>query len=169
MQVLDRTGERRRRSQAREVLELDMGECVALPLGIGGDDSPLIPEGKYEMAYVTYRTWLFMGRQAKVVIQFSVIDPGDYFGAIIPAYYNVERTIGKRERNGRFKAAKRSNLVRDFYRVFPTAPLTRLDRIPLTKLNTTTVIATVETVTHDFSQREIPEVVQYSIVRSIEP
>jgi hypothetical protein len=145
-----------------------MGECVAFPTEIGGDDSPLIPEGKYEMAYASHHTWIFMGRQPKVVIRFCVIDPGEYFGVIIPAYYNVQRTIGKRQRNGRFKASKRSNLVRDFYRVFPKEPLVRLDRLPLTKLNTTTVIATVHTVTRDFTQRDLPEVIQYSIVKSID-
>ena len=145
-----------------------MGECLAFPKIDGGDDSPLIPEGKYEMAYVDHSTWTFFGRQPKVVIRFNVIDPGDYFGAIIPAYYNVQRTIGKRGRNGKFQASKRSNLVRDFYRVFPKEPLVRLDRLPLTKLSSTPVTGTVHTVTRDFNQRDLPEVVRYSIVKSID-
>ena len=145
-----------------------MGECLPFPTDIGGDDSPLIPEGKYELAFVDYSTWIFLGKQPKAVIRFRIVDPGEYFGLIIPAYYNVERIIGKRGRNGRFKSTKRSNLVRDYYRVFPKDPLMRLDRIPLSKLKTIIVIGTVKTVTQDLNQREIPGVVQYSVVKSIE-
>ena len=145
-----------------------MGECLAFPAIFEGDDSPLIPEGIYELGYVDYSTWVFMGRQPKVIIRFRVIDPGDYFGLVIPAYYNVTRIIGKRGRNGGFKGNKRSNLVRDFYRVFPNQVLTRLDRIPLSKLGTVVIRGSVETVKQGFDQRAIPEPVQYSIVRRIE-
>ena len=145
-----------------------MGECLAFPANIEGDDSPLIPEGVYELGYVDHSTWMFMGRQPKVVIWFSVIDLGDYFGLVIPAYYNVDRFIGRRGRNGGFKARKKSNLVRDFYRVFPHHALTRLDRIPLSKFETVVIQGTVETVKQGYDQRAIPEPVQYSIVKRIE-
>jgi hypothetical protein len=60
-----------------------------------------------------------MGKQPKLVPMFRVISPGEYFGLLIPGYYNVSKLIGKQGRNGRFKAAKRSNFVRDFARIFP--------------------------------------------------
>ncbi len=144
-----------------------MGECLAFPSN-EGDDSPLIPEGKYEMSYVGHSTWLFMGRQPKVVISFSIVDPG-YVGIILPAYYNAKHTIGKRGRNGQFKAAKKGNLLRDFYSIFPNEPVTRLDRLPLTKLKNSLVQGTVATVKTGFDQREIPKPIQYSVVRKIEP
>ena len=110
-----------------------MGECLVFPSLNGGDDSPLIPEGKYEMSYVSHATWRFMGKQPKVVIYFSIVDPG-YIGVIVPAYYNVISTTGKPGKNGRFKTAKKSNLVRDYYSIFPNESLSRFDRLPLTNL-----------------------------------
>ncbi len=146
-----------------------MGECVEFLNIVRSDDSPLIPEGAYEMGYLYHKTWMFMGRQPKVVMYFSIIEPGDYFGVVLSAYYNVHCAIGKRCRNGGFKAKKRSNLVRDFCRVFPNYTLKRLDRIPISRLGTVVVVGTVETVTHGFDQREIPEAAQYSGVRKIKP
>ena len=145
-----------------------MGECVAFPKAAEGDDSPLIPEGNYEMGYLYHTTWMFMGRQPKVVIYFAIIEPGDHFQVVLPAYYNAIKLIGRRCKYGGFKAAKKSNLVRDFCRVFPTQPLPRLDRISLTKLESIVVRGEVITVKKDFQQRDIPEVAQYSKVVRID-
>ena len=145
-----------------------MGECLAFPKMDGSDDSPLIPEGIYEMVYLYHTTWMFMGRQPKVVVYFAIMEPGEYFQVVLPVYYNAIKLIGKRGKNGGFKAAKKSNLVRDYCRVFPTQPLPRLDRIPLTKLESTVVRGAVDTVKKDFQQRDIPEVAQYSKVVGID-
>ena len=145
-----------------------MGECLVFRSLNGGDDSPLIPEGKYEMSYVSHTTWRFMGKQPKVVIYFSIVDPG-YIGVIVPAYYNVISTTGKPGKNGRFKTAKKSNLVRDFYSIFPNESPSRFDRLPLTNLKNVIVHGTVKTVKTGFDQRTIPEPIQYSVVRRIEP
>lgn len=145
-----------------------MGECIQFPKVIEGDDSPLIPEGVYEMAYLFHKTWMFMGRQPKVVMYFSITEPGDYFGVVLPAYYNVVKHTGRCCKYGGFKAAKKSNLVRDFCRVFPTQPLPRLDRIPISRLESVLVLGTVENVKKDFQQRDIPEAAQYSRVVRID-
>jgi len=145
-----------------------MGECITFPKIIEGNDSPLIPEGVYEMGYLYHKTWMFRGRQPKVVMYFSIIEPGDYFGAALPAYYCVEKHIGKRGKAGRFKASKKTNLYRDFCRVFPDRPAPRPDRIPLSNLSSVVVQGTVVTVSRGYDQRDIPEAAQYSRVRSIE-
>jgi hypothetical protein len=145
-----------------------MGECIAFPKVEAGEDSPLISDGSYEMGYLYHTTWMFMGRQPKVVVYFAITEPGEYFQVVLPAYYNAIKLIGRRCKYGGFKAAKKSNLVRDFCRVFPTQPLPRLDRIPLTKLESTVVRGTVVTVKKDFQQRDIPEVAQYSKVVGID-
>ena len=61
-----------------------MGECIAFIQEVESDDSPLVPEGTYQMAYVNHSTYLFMGRQPKVAIFFRIIDLGDYFGGERP-------------------------------------------------------------------------------------
>ena len=55
------------------------------------------------------------------------------------------------------KSKKKSNLVRDFLRVFPNYFIQRFDRIPLSKLESVIVRGKVETVTSGHDQREIPE------------
>jgi hypothetical protein len=147
-----------------------MGKCIEFPklTESGGDDSPLISEGKYELTYLYHTTWLFMGRQPKVVVYFAIMEPGEYFQVVLPAYYNAIKHIGRRCKYGNFKAAKKSNLVRDFCRIFPTQPLPRLDRIPMRKLESIVVLGTVVNVKKDFEQREIPKMAQYSRVAMID-
>ena len=145
-----------------------MGECISFPKMEAGEDSPLIPEGSYEMSYLYHTTWRFMGRQPKVVAYFVIMEPGEYFQVVLPAYYNAIKLIGKCCKNGGFKAAKKSYLVRDYCRVFPTQPLPRLDRIPLTRLESVIVRGTVVTVGKDFQQQDIPEPARYSRVVRID-
>jgi hypothetical protein len=147
-----------------------MGECLEFPKlsDAGSDDSPLIPEGVYEMGYLYHETWSFMGRQPKVVIHFKIAEPGDYFGAVLLAYYCVEKHVGKRGKAGRFKVSKKSNLYRDFCRVFPDRPAPRPDRIPLSNLSSVVVRGTIVTVSRAYDQRDIPLAAQYSRVASIE-
>jgi hypothetical protein len=145
-----------------------MGECITFPKVARGDDSPLIPEGVYEMAYLYHVTWMFMGRQPKVVMYFSITEPGDYFEVMLPAYYNVIKHTGNRGKSGGFKAAKKSHLVRDYCRVRPGHPLPRLDRIPLSELASIIVRSTVKTVRQGFDQQSIPLAAQYSRVASID-
>ena len=109
-----------------------------------------------------------MGRQPKVALYFQIIEPGDSFEIILPAYYNVLRHIGKTGKNGGFKAAKKGNLVRDYCRALPTQPLPRLDRIPLSRLQPMALLGTVVTVKTDLQQRPIPEAAQYSRIITFE-
>jgi len=109
-----------------------------------------------------------MGRQPKVAIFFRVVDPGDNFGIVLPAYYNVIKFIGKPEKSGSFKVAKKSSLARDYCRVFPAELNPRLDRLPISKMSNVIIQGTVRTVEKDFNQREIPEAVRYSRVKTIE-
>ena len=145
-----------------------MGECLAFPDGAGVDGSPLIPEGVYEMGYLSHSTWTFKGRAPKVVIYFRITDPGEFFGVVLPAYYGVTKHKGKYGKSGDFKAGKSSNLFRDFCRVFPDRPAPRLDRIPLSNLASVIVRGQVVTVMRGSDQREIPEIARYSRVKSIE-
>ena len=108
-----------------------------------------------------------MGRQPKIVLQFRISTPGEFFDLVIPGYYNVSKLIGKPRSDGRFKANKKSNLVRDFARVFPDYTFTRFDRMPMSKLFGIVLEANVKTVLHGFDQRKIPESVQYSIVKQL--
>lgn len=130
-------------------------------------ESPLIPDGEYEVILESFCTWNFMGRQPKIMLEFRIVSPGEFFGLRVPGYYNVSKLIGKPGRNGRFKVAKRSNFVRDFARVFPDFTFTRFDRMPMSKLFGIVLVTNVKTVKNGFDQRRIPESVQYSIVNQL--
>lgn len=145
-----------------------MGECLAFPDSVTTDDSPLIPEGDYQMTYARHSTYLFMGRQPKVAVYFRIVEPGDYYELVLPAYYNVKEFIGKRGKSGRFRAAKKSNLARDYCRVFPNDSFPRLDRLPMSNMASVLILGTVRTVQKDALQRDIPEAVRYSKVLTIE-
>ena len=144
-----------------------MGECIPFPSEVKTDDAPLIPEGIYQLAYINHSTFLFKGRQPKVAVFFRIVDIGENFGVVLPAYYNVDKFIGKRGKSGGFKVAKRSNLARDYCRVFPTERSPRLDRLPISKMSSVIIQGTVRTVEKDSNQREIPEAVRYSKVLTI--
>jgi hypothetical protein len=127
---------------------------------------PLIPEGVYSFAFVAHETHRFFNRSDKAVLWFRVLDFGDHFNKVLPRYYNVRRLIGKPGRNGNFAVGRSSDLLREFCCV-STAPITRLDRLPLTTLQNVTVRARVRVVSKDGYQKALPETLHYSVVDEI--
>lgn len=131
------------------------------------DELPLIPPGEYVFRFVGHSTWLMFGRNPKLILEFAVADDEMYVGVILNKYYNVKNLNGRHGRNGNFIASRKSNFMRDFYRVCPAYPPKRLDRIPMTRLEGINILGKVKTVTTGYDQKEIPEPLQYSVITEI--
>ena len=133
------------------------------------DDLPLVPPGEYSLQLVSYSTWLMFGRNPKLILELVITDNEIYQGIKLNKYYNVKKLKGKCGRNGSFIASRKSNFMRDFFRICPAYPPKRLDRIPMSRFQDIVVLGKVVTVTKGYDQREIPESLQYSIISEIYP
>ena len=123
----------------------------------------LVPDGKYNVVYVGHQTHRFFNGAPKVVFWFRIVDMGEHFGKLVPRYYNVKRFKGKKGRNGGFVPGRSSDFIRDYYRVV-SAPVARLDRLPLGRLKNIIIQVTTRTVKNDGDQQALPDVLMYSVV-----
>ena len=133
------------------------------------DDLPLVPPGEYAFQFVGCRTWMMFGRSPKLILDFSIADHEMYTGVILKKYYNVKKLRGKHGRNGNFTVGRKSNFLRDFFRICPAYPPKRLDRIPMSRLDGIDIHGKVKTVIKGSDQKEIPESLQYSVITEIYP
>ena len=130
------------------------GECEVV-----GEGDVHIPEGRYELALVGWRTaWIF--KRGKLILEFRIVTLGKHFGSCLRRYYNVGviKPLGK---HGHFKARRSSNFVREYAALFG-APR-RIDRIPMRPFESVIIQGHVKTV-DNARGRKIPEAVRYSIV-----
>ena len=132
---------------------------------IADDGYVLVPEGRYTLSLIGWFTGKFFARQPKVALIFKIVDQGEYFGAEVRRWYNIQRCIGKPGKNGRFKVVRGSDLLADFIRLVGLT--TRRDRLALSKLQSVAITADVETVVRNRKQGEIPTPLRYSVVRSL--
>ncbi len=133
------------------------------------DDLPLVLPGEYIIQYCRYSTWLMFGRSPKLVVEFKIIDDDAYSGVVLKKYYNVKKLKGRHGLNGNFIVTRKSNFMRDFFRVCPAYPPKRLDRIPMSRLEGIDMSGLVRTVTKGHDQKDIPEALQYSVIDEIYP
>ncbi|MCX7546087.1 hypothetical protein [Marinicella gelatinilytica] len=126
-----------------------------------------IPKGEYEASFLTWTTFR-MGGMSRVIWLFSITDMGKYFNKTIPMFFNakLKKRTGLR---GHFKPPPRGKLLKIYYKLRPHDPeLKRLDRIPLTKLESKIYKIKVVDVTHDYQQNPLPEQMIYSKVDDVE-
>ena len=139
----------------------------ALPDALIADDlPPLIKPGVYELAFVEYQTAImFCGKALKLIMNFRIVSMGEFFEVIVPRYYNVQRVIGKPQRNGRFKCGKKGDFLREYLTLFPNQ-VARLDRIPMSAFENVLIEGKIETVTRS-RNKAIPKPLQYSRVSEL--
>ncbi len=131
------------------------------------NDKPiLVPDGLYTVSYVQHATWLYMGRYPKIVVTFSIQDFGEFNLNHLNAYYNAKQLKGKPKKGGHFSAGWKSAFMLDYATCFETPK--RNDRISMCRFNSVLVQAKVRTVTHNRTQREYPEGMQYSVIDQLE-
>jgi len=139
----------------------------ALPDAFIADDlPPLIKPGMYELAFVRYKTAImFCGKASKLIMDFRIVSMGKYFETIVPRYYNVQRVIGKPQRNGRFKCGKKGDFLREYLTLFPNQ-VGRLDRVPMSAFESVIIEGKIETVTRS-RNKVIPKPLQYSRISEL--
>jgi hypothetical protein len=131
---------------------------------------PLIAPGRYAVMLDHYQTAIMFGKAPKLILHFKVTSFGEGFGSSIPRYYNVQKLIGKAQKNGRFKVSKTGDFLREYLSLFPE-PAKRLDRLPMSRFKNLTIEAEIVTV-KEARGRSLPESLRYSkiakLVRTIE-
>ena len=132
---------------------------------IDGGIGPLLPPGQYQLRFDQWATVVYLGRQHKVVLWFTVLDYGPCFGTVLARWYNVKRLVGPPRRPGRFVAGRSSELLRDYARLLDKS--FRDDRIALSNFEPLLLVGGVDTVRQDHRQREIPKALHYSTIRSL--
>lgn len=128
---------------------------------------PLIKPGIYDLSFMHSQTGYMFGRAPKVMYWFKIISMGDYFDTKIPRYYNAKRLIGQPKKYGNFEVGVKSDLVREFFNLFPHYKCKRLDRLPTSMLEGVIVKGRVETVKKDYKQRKRHEILHYSIITEL--
>lgn len=149
-----------------------MGELIDFKNNLGGlptkyqyDGWLQYPEGQYEAVLETWVTFRLMSSYRLALI-INIIDPGKYNGMHVPAFFGVKRHKGCTREKGGFVASPRGDLVDLFYRLNPSSPKVRLDRVPLTKLNGLYQI-TVKDVVNNRKQQKHPHQLIYSQVTDV--
>jgi hypothetical protein len=149
-----------------------VGELINLKSSLGGLPSRYkyegwlqYPEGQYEAVLETWVTFRLMSSHRLALI-FNIIDPGKYNGKHVPAFFGVKRHKGRTREKGGFVASPRGDLMDLFYRLNPSSPKVRPDRVPLTKLNGIYQI-TVRDVLTNRKQKNHPHQLIYSQVTDV--
>ena len=127
---------------------------------VADDTPPLVRPGRYKVMLDDYRTALMFTKAHKLILDFSIVSYGEYFGVRLPRYYNVIRFHGKAGRHGNFSASKKGDLLREMHTLFHHHPK-RKDRIPMSLFNGAVIEADVTVVTESRGKK-IPKALQYS-------
>lgn len=137
---------------------------IALNISEAGQELPKVPEGEYNVSYLHHSTGEQFGKK-KAVFYFQIIDYGEWNGAVLESFYNVDRFTGKPGRNGQFVPPMRGNFMFDYSVSFGMPH--RRDRIALSKFNGKIFRAKVRTVKRNYDKRKYPKDMQYSTIDSI--
>ncbi len=123
------------------------------------ESEPLIPEGKYKVAYLEH--WTVSGPgTGKLVIQFSITQ-GPYQGTILKAYYRV-LLKGSAGKFGRFAAKRQGEYFEQMCELFPDLAAGRTDRISPQRMKGEMILAEVATVKSKWNGKERKKHTQYS-------
>lgn len=136
-----------------------VSDCV-----IDGGLPPLIAPGVYTVCAITWSTFRVFGRANKVALKLRIID-GPHFDTEIYRYYNVLELLGKPGRHGRFRAASKCDLVREYSAIVGRP--SRRDRLAMTRLENQILEAQVYTVTSSRDQSPLHASTHYSIAKKL--
>jgi hypothetical protein len=148
-------------------VNLNNNKISQLPVvSVDNDLIPLVKPGIYTVSYSYHETRMYFGKQPKVAFWFKVLDFGEYFEVEIPRFYNVRRFKGKIGVNGLFVPGRSSDFLREYCQLFPEK-VGRLDRIPLAAFKDTPIKVRVRTVERDRRQKNLAQVLKYSVIEEI--
>lgn len=132
------------------------------------DLSPLVKPGIYSMVYVT-RSTTYVYKTPKLAIRFRIVDPGEFSGIELERWYNCKKLIGKAGKNGGFVPKRHGDFLLEYCTLFPTVITrdSRLDRISFRPFVNSLITGKVGTVKRNNRQRNIPDQLQYSVIREL--
>ena len=142
-------------------LKVSSSDCGYALIDKGGFQ-PLVPEGKYSVAYIEHQTGMFFG-SPKVVFRFRVLNFGEHNGVVLERFYGVKKIVGKPGKWGNFKPPLHGDFLMEFVDCFHLDPK-RLDRIPLSHFERNILLAEVKTVYTNSKQSQRPKQLRYSKV-----
>ena len=143
-----------------------MNDCSLPEICVSDDLPPLVKPGIYQLGFVDYKTaMMFKGKAAKLIMNFRILDYGEFFETELSRYYNVQRLIGKPMRHGQFKCGAKGDFLREYMTLF-TGRVNRRDRIPMSAFEKVIIEGRVATVTKSRG-REIPKELQYSVIKEL--
>ena len=130
---------------------------------------PRIPPGRYTVAFDSFHTENFYknGKTPKLVLNFHVIDFGEYFETPLQRYYQVADIGKKPQKEGWFKAkGQSSHFIMEYVTCFHYAPK-RKDRVPMEIWESHGYKVRVKDVKDNANQDKIPELLWYSVIDKI--
>jgi hypothetical protein len=126
---------------------------------------PLLPEGIWLEAKLTGHDTAFIFRAPKVILQFSIVQPGEFFGLRLFRAFRVKRLNGRPGPNGRFVLGARSDLYTVLTKLLDIK--VRADRVSLQALKQMLFRVKTRTVRKNHEQKATPEVLCYSTIDEI--
>ena len=117
-------------------------------------ESPVfVPNGEYQVVLKDWKKfWHF--RRSDLVMWFEILDQGDYYGELLPAYYRVTWNGEK------IAAGWKSHFCRDYQRCF--GPVACLDQFTISSFENVLFLAEIREVISDQDGQPLGEVNQYS-------
>ena len=129
------------------------------------DKPRYIEPGVYDAVMVDWKVYYNnFYRRHLLLMHFRIVEMGEFNGAIVPGWFNVQPTKSKTT----VKAGWRSNFLRMYQECFNTR-LDRRDRIPMHRFENVALMVEVETISKDSKGHPLGKINQYSRVRRCLP
>ena len=126
-------------------------------------DSIKIPEGKYEAVYVSHEiTNGSFGWKVKIIFR---IVSGEYFGSLLPGWYNIKEGGTTKRKGGRIGLSRLQKLTSELLEVVQTNK--RPNRMSPLMLKGHLILIKVRTVVINSRQKKHNKLQQYSVVDSM--
>lgn len=129
-----------------------------------GDAPQQVPDGEYSARYLGHDTAVAF-KTGKVFLRFAIADLGPYCEIKLYRPYRVRTVVGRPGPGGKFSLNRGSDLYKDLARLLDVSR--RPDRISLHSLKGRVWRIRTRTVIRDYQQRELPEVLRYSVIDQI--
>jgi hypothetical protein len=126
---------------------------------------PLLPEGIWLEAKVTGHDTAFIFNSPKVIVHFSIVQAGEFFGLKLFRAFRVKRFIGRPGPNGRFTLGARSDLYALLVKLLDVK--LRAEQVSLRALKHMLFRVRTRTVRTNHAQKQTPEVLYYSTIDEI--
>jgi hypothetical protein len=126
---------------------------------------PLLPEGIWLEAKLTGHDTALIFRAPKVILHFSIVQPGEFFGKAVFRAFRVKRLLGRPGPNGRFVLGARSDLYTELIKLLDLK--VRADRVSLRALRQMLFRVKTRTVRRNHEQKATPELLFYTTIEEI--